>query len=84
MFLCVKCGAILSAMTADHSGMSKSKAAYVLTTAGMFNAIGKIASGKSVITTYIKVEEVGNAQTNKMYEGKDIPIEELQALADSL
>ena len=84
MFLCDKCGAILSATTADLSGMSKSKAAAVFTTAGMFNAIGKKASGRSVATTYIKVEEVGSAQTTKMYEGKEMPIEELQALAESL
>lgn len=84
MFLCDKCGCILSATTADLSGFSKSKAAAVFTTAGMFNAIGKKANGKSVSTTYIKVEEVGNAQTTKYYEGKEMPIEELQALADSL
>ena len=84
MFLCDKCGCILSATTADLSGFSKSKAAAVFTTAGMFNAIGKKASGKSVSTTYMKVEEVGNAQTTKYYEGKEMLIEELQALADSL
>lgn len=83
MFLCDKCGAILSATTSDLSGFSKSKVG-LLTTAGMFNAIGKKASGKSVGTTYIKVEEVGNAQTTKVYEGKELPIEELQALADNL
>ena len=32
----------------------------------------------------MKVEEVGNAQTTKLYEGKEMPIEELQALADSI
>lgn len=83
MFLCDKCGAILSATTADLSGFSKSKAG-LLTTAGMINAIGKKASGKKTATTYIKVEEVGNAQTTKVYEGKEMPIEELQALAESL
>lgn len=84
LFRCDKCGCILSATTADITGMSKSKAAAVFTTAGMLNAIGKKASGKSVSTIYMKVEDVGNAQTTKMYEGKEMPIEELQALADSL
>ena len=78
MFLCGKCGCILSAARADVVGIIK------FTAVGMFNAIGKEASGKSVATTYIKVEEVGNAQTTKMYEGKEMPIEELQELADSL
>lgn len=84
MFLCDKCGAILSATTADITGMSKNKAAAVFTTDGMFNALGKKLSGKSVATTYIRIENVGNAQTTKMYEGKEMPIEDLQALADSL
>lgn len=83
LFLCDKCGAILSATTLDLSGFSKSKAG-LLTTAGMFNAIGKKASGKNVATTYMKVEEVGSAQTTKVYKGKEMSIEELQALADSL
>ena len=83
LFLCDKCGAILSATTSDLSGFSKSKAG-LSTTAGLFNAIGKKASGKSVATTYIKVEEVGSAQTTKVYESREMPIEELQALADSI
>lgn len=84
LFKCDKCGAILSATTADISGMSKSKAAAVFTNAGMLNAIGKKVSGKSVTTTYIKIEDVGSAQTTKIYEGKEIPLEELQSLAASL
>lgn len=83
MFLCDKCGCILSATTADLTGFSKSKVG-LLTTAGLFNAIGKKSSGKQVSTVYMKVEEVGNAQTTKLYEGKEMPIEELQALADSI
>ena len=83
LVLCDNCGAILSATTADLAGFSKSKVG-LLTTAGMMNAIGKKAGGKQVATTYIKVEEVGNAQTTKIYEGKELPIEELQELAESL
>lgn len=83
MFLCDKCGCILSAPRADVVGILKSKVG-VFTTVGMINAIDKKASGKSVATTYIKVEEVGNAQTTKIYEGKEMLIEELQELADSL
>lgn len=83
MFLCDKCGCILSATTADLTGFSKSKVG-LLTTAGAFNAIGKKASGKKVNTVYMKVEEVGSAQTTKVYEKKEMPIEELQQLAESL
>lgn len=84
MFLCDKCGAILSATTADLSGMSKSKAAVLFTTAGLMNAIGKKASGKQVSTTYIKIEEVGNAQTTDIYNGREFSIDELKKMADTI
>ena len=84
MFLCDKCGAILSATTADLSGMSKSKAAVLFTTAGLMNAIGKKASGKQVSTTYIKIEEVGNAQTTEIYKGREFSIDELKKMADTI
>ena len=84
MFLCDKCGAILSATTADLSGMSKSKAAVLFTTAGLMNAIGKKASGKQVSTTYIKIEEVGNAQTTDIYKGREFSIDEIKTLADTI
>lgn len=83
LFLCDKCGAILSATTADLTGFSSNKAS-ILTTAGMLNAIGKKSSGKDVGTVYMKVEDVGKAQTTKLYQGKEMPIEELQAIAASL
>lgn len=84
MFLCDKCGAILSATTADLSGMYKSKAAVLFTTAGLMNAIGKKASGKQVSTTYIKIEEVGNAQTTDIYKGREFSIDELKKMADTI
>ncbi len=83
LFLCDKCGAVLSATTADISGLSSSKLG-VLTNAGLFNAIGKKAAGKQVATVYMKVEQVGAAQTTRLYEGKEMPIEELQELAQNL
>lgn len=84
LFRCDKCGCILSASTADFSGLSKSKAATVLTTAGNVNALFKKASGKKVGTVYIKVEEVGSAQTTKLYEGKEFELEKLQEMANNL
>jgi len=84
LFRCDQCGCILSASTADFSGLSKSKAATVLTTAGGINALFKKTSGKKVSTVYIKVESVGSAQTTKLYEGKEFELEELQKMAESL
>lgn len=76
MFLCNNCGAILSATTADLTGFSKSKAG-LLTTAGVLNAIGKKAGNKKVDTVYMKVEEVGSAQTTKSQTGQNSGAEPL-------
>ena len=48
------------------------------------NAIGKKASGKQVSTTYIKIEEVGNAQTTDIYKGREFSIDELKKMADTI
>lgn len=82
LFRCEKFGCILLPTVADATDFSKSKLG-LLTTVGMFNAIGKKASGKAVNTVYMR-EEVGSAQTTKYYEVKELLIEELQALVDSL
>lgn len=84
LFRCNKCGCILSASQADFSGLSQNKAATVLTTAGAVNALFKKSTGKQVGVVYMKIEEVGNAQTTKYYEGKEMPLEELQQLANSI
>lgn len=84
LFRCSKCGCILSASQADFSGLSQNKAATVFTTAGSMNALFKKCSGKQVGTVYIKIEEVGEAQTTRYYEGKELPLAEIQKLANSL
>lgn len=48
------------------------------------NALFKKCSGKQVGTVYIKIEEVGEAQTTRYYEGKELPLAEIQKLANSL
>lgn len=76
LFKCDKCGCILSAEVAETAGMNKT----VLTTTGLFKAL----SGKKNRTTYLRVEEVGTAQVTETYKGREMPMEELQALADSI
>lgn len=83
MFLCDKCGCILSATTPDIAGFSKSIAGLAYAS-GRLSAISKKAAGKDTATIYIKVEKAGNAQTTKIYEGKEMPIEELKTLAENL
>ena len=69
LFLCGKCGAILSATASDFSGFSKSKVG-LLTNAGLFNAVGKKVSGKSVATTYIKLKKLVMLKQQKYMKGK--------------
>ena len=83
MFRCDKCGCILSATTADIIGVSKSPVG-LLTTVGAANALFKRGSGKKVDVTYLRVEDVGSAQTTKTYQGREMPLEDFQALANSL
>jgi hypothetical protein len=76
LFKCDKCGCILSVEVAEIAGMNKT----VLTTTGLFKAL----SGKKNRTTYLRVEEVGTAQVTETYKGREMPMEELQALANSI
>jgi hypothetical protein len=75
LFKCDKCECILSAEVAELIGMNKT----IITTTGLLKAL----SGKKNSTTYFRVEEVGTAQVTETYKGREIPKEELQALADS-
>lgn len=76
LFKCDKCGCILSAEVAETAGMNKT----VLTTTGLFKAL----SGKKNRTIYLRVEDVGSAQVTETYKGREMPMEELQAFADSV
>ncbi len=79
LFLCDKCGAVLSATTDDISdSLNMSNASE-----RVFNMIRKKCSGKNSLTVYMKVEEVGKAQITDIYKNKELSIEELKALADS-
>jgi hypothetical protein len=76
LFKCDKCECILSAEVAETAGMNKT----ILTTTGLFKAL----SGKKNRTTYLRVDEVGTAQVTETFNGREMPLEELQALANSL
>lgn len=41
-------------------------------------------SGKNTKTIYMKIQNVGTAQTTKIYEGKEMPLEELNELASKI
>ena len=76
LFKCEKCNCILSSTVPDVTGFGRS----VVTTLGII----KKFSGKKVGTIYMRVVEVGNAQTTKLYEGKEMELAELNNIAVSL
>jgi len=75
MAKCEKCGAIVSATVSETAGMDKT----ILTTTGLMKKL----SGKKNSIIYVKVEEAGSAQVTKIHEGKEFPLEELQAMAEN-
>ncbi|MDO8249105.1 MAG: hypothetical protein Q7T78_05215 [Rhodoferax sp.] len=75
LFKCDKCACILSAEVAEIAGMNKT----IITTTGLLKAL----SGKKNRTTYLRVDEVGTAQVTETYKGREMSMEELQALAES-
>ena len=81
MFRCDKCGAILSATQMDFTGMTKSGAAMWLTTAGGVNALVKKKEGKDIKTVYMRIEDVGDMYVSRELEGKELPIDEVKAMA---
>lgn len=76
LFQCEQCKCILSATVADVTGMARTP----ITTLGL----AKVLSGKKVSTIYIKIEDVGTMQTTKLYEGKEVGLEELNDIANQL
>lgn len=76
LFKCEQCNCILSATVADISGLGRS----VITTIGLAKAIG----GKKASTIYMKIDDVGNMQTTKLHEGKEIELEKLNQMAEEL
>ena len=76
LFKCEKCDCILSETVPDVTGFGRS----ALTTLGLI----KKMSGKNTKTIYMKIQNVGTAQTTKIYEGKEMPLEELNELASKI
>ena len=73
LFQCEKCKCILTSPVPDVTGFNNT----VLTTTGLLKRI----SGKKNGVIYIKIQDVGNVQTTKFYEGKEYTLEELNKMA---
>ncbi len=81
LFRCSRCGGIISATQDDFTGRTKSTVYSVLSTGGTINALTKKKQGKDVKTVYIKIEDVSDSGNSKELEGKELPLEEVQAMA---
>lgn len=77
---CKNCGGVLSATTADFTGLSKSKVASVMTTGGLINALSKKNKGQEVETTYIRIDDLGQSEVSQDLLGKELPLEQIQAM----
>ncbi len=76
LFKCEQCNCILSATVPDVTGFARTP----LTSFGLAKAF----SGKKMSTIYLKIDDVGSMQTTKMYEGKEISLEEINKMANQL
>lgn len=73
LFQCEKCKCVLSSPVPDVTGFNNT----ALTTTGLLKKL----SGKKNGVIYIKVQDVGTAQTTKIHEGKEFTLQELNKLA---
>lgn len=73
LFKCKQCNCIISATVPDVTGFNNT----ILTTTGFIKKL----SGKKNGVVYMKIQDVGNAQTTKLYEGKEMTLQELNKLA---
>ena len=76
LFRCEKCNCIISATVPDVTGFNNT----ALTTTGLFKKL----SGKKNGVIYMKIQDVGTAQTTEMHKGKEFTLQELNKLAAEL
>lgn len=76
LFKCEQCNSILSAPVPDVTGFNNT----MLTTTGLIKRL----SGKKNGVIYMKIQDVGNAQTTKIYEGKEMTLQEINDLANEM
>ena len=76
LFKCEQCNCVISATVPDVTGFNNTP----LTTTGLIKKL----SGKKTGVIYMKIQDVGNAQTTKMNEGKEFTLQELNQLANTM
>lgn len=76
LFQCEECGCVITATVPDVTGFNNT----MLTTTGLIKKL----SGKKNGIIYMKIRDVGSAQATKMYEGKEMTLQEVNELADKM
>lgn len=76
LFRCEKCHCILSSPVPDVTGYNNT----MITTTGLLKKL----SGKKNGVIYMRVQDVGTAQTTKIHEGKEFTLQDLNLLASEL
>lgn len=77
LFKCEQCGCILRVPVTDVVGVGRSALL-------SWQGVAKKARGKKTNAIYVTVEEVGTMQTTELYKEKEMTLEEINALAESI
>lgn len=49
-----------------------------------WQGLAKKMHGKQTAAIYVTIEDVGSAQTTQLYKDKELPLEEINAMADKM
>lgn len=77
LFKCEKCGCILRVPVTDVTGVGRSAML-------SWQGLAKKMHGKQTAAIYVTIEDVGSAQTTQLYKDKELPLEEINAMADKM
>ena len=77
LFKCEQCDCVLRVPVTDVVGVGRSALL-------SWQGLAKKAHGKQTGAIYVTVEEVGKMQTTELYKEKEMTLEELNALAESI
>ena len=77
LFKCEQCDCVLRVPVTDVVGVGRSALL-------SWQGLAKKAHGKQTSAIYVTVEEVGKMQTTELYKEKEMTLEELNALAESI
>lgn len=75
-FTCSNCKCVLSVSMADLSDRNKK-----LTNQNFIMAAAKKAEGKKLMTSYVRIENIGSVQVNPRLEGEEYTVDQINQMA---